>query len=248
MEKLLQSSPKTSLVSVMAVNNESGVIQDIAAIAALAHRHGALFHTDATQAAGRIPLDMAGMGIDFLTLSSHKIGGPQGVGALVMGSCGVTPVLLHGGGQEKSVRAGTENVAGIAGFGAAAQESLEYLNHYQALGTWRDKLETAIASISPHIVFHSKGVSRVANTSFFSLPSQNSQSLLIAFDLEGIAISNGSACSSGSVKPSYVLKAMGKSDQEASGALRVSLGWATKEADIYAFLKAWEKIYKRVSA
>jgi cysteine desulfurase len=248
LEKLLQSSPKTSLVSVMAVNNESGVIQDIAAIAALAHRHSALFHTDATQAAGRIPLDMAGMGIDFLTLSSHKIGGPQGVGALAMGSCGVTPVLLHGGGQEKSARAGTENVAGIAGFGAAAQESLEYLNHYQALGTWRDRLETAIASISPNIVFHSKGVSRVANTSFFSLPSQNSQSLLIAFDLEGIAISNGSACSSGSVKPSYVLKAMGKSDRESSSALRVSLGWATKEADIDAFLKAWEKIYKRVSA
>lgn len=248
LENLLKQTPKTSLVSVMIANNESGVIQDIAAISALAHCYGALFHTDATQAAGRIVLDMDAMGIDFLTLSSHKIGGPQGVGALVMGSCGITPVLLHGGGQEKSARAGTENVAGIAGFGAAAQESLEYLNHYQALGTWRDRLETEIASISPNVVFHGKGVPRVANTSFFSLPSQDSQSLLIAFDLEGIAISNGSACSSGSVKASSVLKAMGKSNQEASGALRVSLGWDTKEADIDAFLKAWEKIYKRVSA
>jgi cysteine desulfurase len=246
LEARLQQSPKISLVSIMAVNNESGVIQNIGEISALAHRYGALFHTDAVQAAGRIPINMQETGIDFLTLSSHKIGGPQGVGALALGSCGITPVLFMGGGQEKSARAGTENVAGIAGFGAAARESLEHLTHYQALSGWRDDMEASLLAISPDIIIHGQNAPRVANTTFFSLSDKDSQSLLIAFDLEGIALSNGSACSSGTVKPSHVLLAMGTDKKRAAGALRISTGWATKKEDINAFLNAWEKIYNRI--
>lgn len=242
----LLNDHKACLVSCMVVNNESGVIQHVAEISALTHKHGALLHCDATQAAGRIMMDMQALGIDFLTLSSHKIGGPQGVGALALGMCGITPTLLYGGGQEKSARAGTENVAGIAGFGEAAREALEYMNHYQALGQWRDKLESGLKSISPEIVIHSEGAKRVPNTSFFSLPGTDSQTLLMAFDLEGIAVSNGSACSSGTVKSSTVLKAMGLDEKISASGLRISMGWATKEEDIDAFLGAWEKIYKRL--
>ncbi|PCI57182.1 MAG: cysteine desulfurase [Alphaproteobacteria bacterium] len=246
LEEMLSGEGKVSLLSCMAVNNETGVIQDIASLSALAHRHGALFHCDATQAAGRIPVDMKALGIDFLTLSSHKIGGPQGVGALVLGLCGQTPKLLFGGGQEKSTRAGTENVAGIAGFGAAAGAVLAGLEDYQGLAALRDRLEVELKAISPEIIIHSKDALRVVNTSFFSLAGANAQSMLMALDLEGIAVSNGSACSSGSVKPSITLKAMGQSAEIASSALRVSIGWDTKEGDIDAFLSAWTKIYSRI--
>ncbi len=236
---------KPALISCMWVNNESGAIQDVAKISALAHSHNCLFHCDATQAAGRIEINSSG--IDFLTLSAHKIGGPQGVGALALGLCGQTPTLLFGGGQEKSARAGTENVAGIAGFGAAAQTAQENLNEYQNLAVLKDKLENEIKQISPDIIIHCENAERVANTTFFSLPGQDSQSLLMAFDLEGIAVSNGSACSSGTVKPSHVLMAMYDDPKIASSGLRISMGWATKEDDIEQFLIAWEKIYKRIS-
>lgn len=242
----LLNDHKVCLVSCMFVNNENGVIQDVAKISALAHKHNALFHCDGVQAVGRIPVNMKESGIDFLTLSSHKIGGPQGAGALALGLCGQTPTLLFGGGQEKSARAGTENVAGIAGFGAAAKEALEYMNHYQALEGWRDKLENRITSISPDVLIHAKDAPRVANTSFFSLPDTNSQTLLMALDLEGIAVSNGSACSSGTVKPSTTLLAMGLDEKVAGSALRISMGWATKEDDIDVFLAAWEQIYTRL--
>ncbi len=246
LEKELKIYP-VSLVSCMYASNETGAIQDVSKIARIAHGKGALFHCDATQTAGRIHVDMKESGIDFLTLSSHKIGGPQGVGALALGLCGQSPALLFGGGQEKQLRSGTENVAGIAGFGAAAKEAYEHLNHYQALQKWRDKMEEAILSISPEAIIHAKDVNRLPNTTFFSLPNANSQSLLMAFDLEGIAISNGSACSSGSVKPSQTLMAMGYDEKNASGGLRISLGWATKEEDIDAFIAAWTKIYQRIS-
>ncbi len=247
LEILLQEN-KTSLVSCIWVNNETGVIQNVSELSTTTHKHGALFHSDATQATGRIHVNIKENGIDFLTISSHKIGGPQGIGALVLGLCGQTPTLLHGGGQEKSARAGTENVAAIAGFGAAAKDATEYLNHYQALGQWRDELESKIKTISPEIVIHCQDANRVPNTSFFSLKGANAQSLLMAFDLDGIAISNGSACSSGTVKPSTTLKAMGVDETLSNAALRISLGWASEQSDIDAFLKAWEKIYARSNA
>lgn len=247
LENLLKHDGKTGLMSVMLVNNETGVIQPIKEIAELAHSHGALFHCDAVQAAGRIPIDIAELGADFLTLSAHKIGGPQGVGALVLGLCGVTPVLLHGGGQEKKARAGTENVAGIAGFGEAAKHALAELPSYtETFGALRKKLEMRLKEITPDIVIYGENTPRIPNTSFFGLPGAKSETLLMALDLEGIAVSNGSACSSGTVKASPVLKAMGYDDTHASGAIRVSMGWNTSPEDIDVFLQTWEKIIRRI--
>ena len=245
LETLLKKE-KTALVSVMMVNNETGIIQPIKDAAALAHKHGALFHCDAVQATGRIPVDIAELGIDFLTLSSHKIGGPQGVGALVLGLCGETPTLLHGGGQEKSARAGTENVAGIAGFGAAAEIALKELNAYQdKTGHMQKHLEDALSGMDG-LVIYGQTAKRVPNTTLFSLPGASSETLLMALDLEGVAVSNGSACSSGRVEASHVLKAMSASDKEASGALRISTGWNTTQNDIDRFLEVWQKIYERM--
>jgi cysteine desulfurase len=247
LEKLLKAS-KTALVSVMMVNNETGVIQPIADISALAKKHGALFHCDAVQAAGRISIDMTLGHIDFLTLSAHKIGGPQGVGALALGLCGITPSLIDGGGQEKKARAGTLNTAGIAGFGIAADLASKNLKDVLRLEALRDRLETKLKRSSPDIVIHAENAPRVGNTTLFSLPGASSETLLMAFDLEGIALSNGSACSSGSVKSSHVLAAMGVEKDVAAGVLRVSTGYATTEADIDAFLAAWDKIHTRLKS
>lgn len=245
LDKFLSNNPKTCLVSIMFSNNETGVTQNVADLSNIAHRYGALFHCDGVQAAGRIPIDIKELGIDFLTLSSHKIGGGQGVGALILGACGQTPTLLHGGGQEKYARAGTENIAGIAGFAAAAQSALLDFEENIRIEKLRDTLECELKDISPTIVIHGENVPRLPNTSFFSLPNANAQSLMIALDLEGIALSNGSACSSGTVKPSQVLKTMGVSNALTASALRISLGWATKETDVEAFLSAWKKIIIR---
>ena len=241
----LLKAERTALVSVMLVNNETGAIQPVADVAALAKKYGAMVHCDAVQSAGKIPVDIAALGVDFMTLSAHKIGGPQGVGALVLGLCGITPTLLYGGGQEKSARAGTENVAGIAGFGLAAELALQGLDDFQKLSLMRDYLEAQLLEISPEVIIHGKDAPRISNTSMFSLPGVDSQTMLMALDLDGIAISNGSACSSGTVKASYVLKAMGASDEVASSALRISLGWDTKEEELVTFLKSWSKIYQR---
>ena len=246
LEMLLKENT-VSLVSIMAANNENGAIQDVSEISKITHANNALYHCDATQAAGKISINMKELDIDFLTISSHKIGGPQGVGALALGICGQSPSLLFGGGQEKSLRAGTENVAGIAGFGAAARSALDNIEEYQKLKKIRDDFESKLKYISPDIIIHSQDAKRIANTSFFSLPNADSQTLLIALDLEGIAVSNGSACSSGRVKPSHVLKAMGKDKKLTSSALRISMGWATKGEDIEAFLEAWQKIYTRMN-
>jgi cysteine desulfurase len=245
LETLLKQK-QAALVSVMLVNNETGAIQPLSEVSALAKKYGALVHCDAVQAAGRIPLNMTEMGIDFLTLSSHKIGGPQGVGALALGICGITPVLLHGGGQEKKARAGTENVAGIAGFGAAAQCALADMKDDGYLRSLRDRLEKDLRRISPEIVLHATATPRIPGTSLFSLPGIDSQTLLMALDLEGIAVSNGAACSSGRIEASHVLKAMGMDDDLATSALRISMGWATKEPEIDRFLASWSKIYQRL--
>lgn len=245
LEALLKEH-KPALVSVMYANNETGVIQPIADISALAHKHGALFHCDAVQAAGRIEIDIPALGIDFLTLSSHKFGGPQGVGALVLGLCGVTPTLLHGGGQEKSARAGTENVAGIVGFGKAAELAKAGLNDFRAqTGIFQTTLEDKLKTYGG-VHIYAQGAERVSNTTLFSINGLSSETLLMAFDLDGIAVSNGSACSSGKVEPSHVLKAMGASDEAASGAIRVSTGWKTTPEDIEAFLNVWHKLYERM--
>ncbi|MGB4106554.1 MAG: cysteine desulfurase family protein [Alphaproteobacteria bacterium] len=244
LETLLKAK-KTALVSVMLVNNETGVIQPVDKISALAKKHGAFFHCDAVQAAGKIAIDMSPGHIDFLTLSAHKLGGPQGAGALCLGLCGVTPTLLDGGGQEKKARPGTQNTASIAGFGAAAALALRDLSRLAThTTTLRDILENALRKINNDIIIHSSQAPRVPNTTLFSLPHASSETLLMAFDLEGIALSNGSACASGSVKPSHVLKAM---SADSAGTIRVSTGWASTESDIENFLAAFEKITARMS-
>jgi len=249
LETMLKDGGRTCLVSVMMVNNETGVIQPLPEIIKIARKYGAMIHTDAVQAAGRTEIDMGRLGVDFLTLSSHKIGGPQGVGALALGSCGVTPILLHGGGQEKKARAGTENVSGIVGFGIAAEMAHKELNDaVSRLGAMQTDLEARIKDIHPDIIIYGEKAPRVANTTLLSIAGQTSESLLMAFDLGGIAVSNGSACSSGSVQASHVLQAMGGSDLESRGAIRISTGWGTKNSDIDAIIDNFTKIASRITA
>lgn len=237
LERIL-TEEKPELVAVMAVNNETGVIQPVEEIGRLCKQHGALFHCDAVQAAGKIDIDFEKWNCDFMTLSAHKMGGPQGMGALLYRSGVAVPKLIFGGGQEKRQRAGTENVAGIAGLGLAAELALKDKNDYQKLGNWRDKMERHLNSV----VVHGKDAKRIANTSCFSLRGRKADTLLMALDLKGIAISSGSACSSGSVRASHVLKAMGVDDDLCAGALRISLGWDSAEKDVDALVSALQNI------
>lgn len=225
--------PGTALVSVMWVNNETGVIQPIEDVAALCQKHNVKFHVDAVQAAGRIPIRMIG---DYMTLSAHKLAGPQGAGAIVVAPKAPPVKLIHGGGQERRQRAGTENVAGIIGFGVAA--SLARPEQFQKLATLRDQIETKI----PGITLFGAGAERVANTTCFAFPGVPADTQLMALDLAGICVSSGSACSSGSVKPSHVLAAMGVDATLATTALRVSLGWNTTQADIDTFITTYKRL------
>ncbi len=232
------------LVAVQAANNETGVVQPIAAIGALVKEFGGLFVVDAVQAAGRIPLDITACSADYLILSSHKIGGPKGVGAIVAVSDLVMPkALVRGGGQEKGHRAGTEALPAIAGFGAAAHAAKARL----ASGGWptrnRETIERGIRAIAPDALIHGEGVERLPNTTMFSLGEMKAETVQIAFDLAGIALSAGSACSSGKVGPSHVLAAMGFGD--GTGGLRVSTGPETEEEDIALFLDALRNIVAR---
>ncbi|MFL0691466.1 MAG: cysteine desulfurase family protein [Agrobacterium tumefaciens] len=233
------------LVAVMLVNNETGIIQPIQEISAVVKKSGGLLVVDAVQAAGRIPLSIADLGVDFLILSAHKLGGPKGVGALVSrGETLMPEPLMRGGGQEKGHRAGTENLAAIAGFGAAAREMaaglVERNSHVSAR---RDRAEQAMLSVAPDTVIYGRGEARVGNTSFFHLPGLKAETGQIAFDLEGVALSAGAACSSGKVGASHVLTAMG--EDAATGALRLSIGPETTESDIERFLGAFAKIAAR---
>ena len=229
------------LVSVMLANNETGVIQPIPAIAEIVHRVGGLLHVDAVQAPGRIACDMEVLGADLMSLSAHKLGGPQGVGALIRRSdIDIVDPLIRGGGQERSQRAGTENVAAIAGFGAAAAAVLAA---GQAgicrMAMLRDRLETCLKAAMPEAIVFGEDAERLPNTTLFTVPGLKAETAIIAFDLNGIALSSGSACSSGKVQPSHVLAAMGVAPDLARGALRVSLGWRTAEADVERFLGTW---------
>jgi cysteine desulfurase len=232
------------LVAVHAANNETGVVQPFARIAALVKAAGGVLVLDAVQAAGRIPLDITAGCADFLILSSHKIGGPKGVGAIVGASDLMKPKpLIAGGGQEKGHRAGTENLAGIAGFGAAARLAMENLVRIDAVRALRDRIEDMVLAAAPDAQIFGRTTERLANTVFFAIPGIKAETAQIAFDLAGIALSAGSACSSGRVGPSHVLKAMGYADTE--GALRVSIGQATTEAEITRFGEALSDLLAR---
>ena len=232
-----------ALVSVMLANNETGAVQPIAEVAGIVHAAGGLLHVDAIQGLGKIPFDINAMGADLVTVSAHKIGGPKGVGAVVLaeGVQGLDP-LLRGGGQELGHRAGTENVAGIAGFGAAARAAMAALQsdaiRIEAL---RDRLESGLRQ-TPGVLIFSDDVPRLPNTTLFTVPGLKAETAVIGFDLAGIAVSSGSACSSGKVQPSHVLEAMGFGRNLAQGAVRLSLGWSTSAAEVDRCLEAWRRL------
>jgi cysteine desulfurase len=248
LQKLLEDHDKTSglpMVAVMLVNNETGIVQPVAEAAKLVHAAGGLMVVDAVQAAGRLPIDIEALDADFLFVSSHKIGGPKGVGALVTrGEAMMPKALIHGGGQEKGHRSGTENTTAIIGFGAAAAFVVDGLvDRNAAIAALRERLETGMRKAAADVIIHGADVERVANTTFFTLPTLKAETGQIAFDIEGIALSAGSACSSGKVGESHVLTAMGKDPK--LGGLRISLGVSTDEADIDHALAAFEKIASR---
>jgi cysteine desulfurase len=233
------------LISIMLANNESGIIQPIQAAARVVHAVGGLLHVDAVQAAGRVACSIAELDADLLTVSAHKLGGPKGVGALVRREGVVPRPMVRGGGQERGLRAGTENVAAIAGFGAAAATARARLvDEAVRMGALRDRLEAGLRAISSDTTIFGADVERLPNTVLFAVPGVKAETAVIALDLEGIAVSSGAACSSGKVQPSHVLAAMGVDPLLARGAIRVSLGPQTTEIEVDCFLHAWTKLGK----
>ncbi|WP_435640364.1 cysteine desulfurase family protein [Micavibrio aeruginosavorus] len=248
LEQMLTNGAPVALIAVMLVNNETGVIQPVADIVRLVRRVSpqTRVHCDAVQAAGKIAIDFSALQVDSLALSAHKIGGTHGVGALIIVPGADIKALIHGGGQEKRMRAGTENVAGIAAFGIAAAEAVNDLNTIQTLSDLRDQIERELSAIEPRLKIFGNDAPRVGTTTQIGLPGIPAETQLMALDLAGIAVSSGSACSSGTVKTSHVLKAMGASDNDAMGALRISMGWATTPADIDRFITAWTTMHARL--
>jgi cysteine desulfurase len=232
------------LASLMMANNETGVVQPVAEVAAAARRLGAVMHVDAVQAPGRLDIDFAEIGADAMVLSAHKLGGPRGVGALIIRDGVALMPFIKGGGQERRRRGGTENVAGIAGFGAAAAALKREARAVARISRLRDMLEDGVVRMTPAAVIVGREAPRVANTACIALPGKPAETLVIKLDLDGIAVSAGAACFSGKVKASHVLEAMGLGPEIAGSAIRVSLGPETSEGDVAAFLEAWEKIAK----
>lgn len=238
---LAQGSP--ALVSIMLANNETGAIQPVAEAAHLVHEAGGMLHVDAVQAIGKIHIDIKELNIDILSISAHKIGGPKGMGALVLAENQIRPsALIKGGGQEQGGRAGTENVAGIVGFGAAVMAAeTGRVTDMARVQTLRNRLENGLRQTPGSVIF-SQEIERLPNTTLFGVPTLKAETAVIRFDLEGVAVSSGSACSSGKVQPSHVLKAMGYGPEMTRSALRFSLGWETTEADVDRAIKTWRKL------
>ena len=241
----LGADPRPALVSVMLANNETGVLQPAAAIAEIAHAHGALFHCDAVQAAGKVAFTIAEIGADLVTLSGHKIGGPPGIGALIVAGAAELAPVIRGGGQERGRRAGTENLPGIAGFGAAAAAAISGSAAYRGVARLREALEAGVAAAASHAVVLGANVARLPNTAAIAMPGVPAETQVIALDLDGVMVSAGAACSSGKVRPSRVLQAMGANPDIASSTIRVSLGWSSSEADVAHFLQTWTTLYRR---
>ncbi|MBI2708024.1 MAG: cysteine desulfurase [Proteobacteria bacterium] len=237
LEALLSSFEKPGLLSLMLVNNETGVIQPVQEVARLARSKGWKVHTDASQALGHVPLSFKNLGVDLLTLSSHKCGGPIGVGALVIKESLHLAPLIRGGGQEYGMRAGTLSAPLIVGFATAAKEALN--DNSTLLQRYQQKIETSL----PAAVVYGKKAPRVSHVVSLGMPGVLAELQLMAFDLKGIAISAGAACSSGTMKTSHVLTAMGIPEQEARCAIRVSMGWQTRKEDIDQFIQEWQNIY-----
>ena len=237
-----------ALVCVMLANNETGVIQPIAEIAAKTRAHGSLLFCDAVQAAGKMPIDIFALGADALSLSGHKLGAPMGIGALVTRPAVVVPPQLLGGGQELGRRAGSENISGIAAFAAAAKAAERDLDDFANLADLRDDMEAALLAVQPQMKIFGNNADRLANTSCFALGGLKSETLVMALDLAGVAVSAGSACSSGKVSRSHVLAAMGTETHISKGVLRVSLGWQSKREDTEKLVDEWSKLAGRALA
>ena len=232
-----------ALVSIMLANNETGVIQPVAEIAARAKAAGALVHCDAVQAPGRIPVSFAGLGVDMMSIAAHKFAGPKGIGALaVRAGLDIAP-LVTGGGQERGLRGGTENAAGIVGFGTAAALAGDDLARAGEIAALRERMEARLRETEPDVVIFSEGAERLPNTSCLTMPGVQSETQVMGLDLAGVAVSAGSACSSGKVEPSHVLRALGAADAVGGCAIRVSMGWATTGDEIERFLGAWRALY-----
>lgn len=234
-----------ALLTLQAANNETGVIQPLEEAVALARKHGILVASDAVQMAGKLSVDFAGLGVHYLTLSAHKLGGPKGVGAVVARASSPLPAMMAGGGQERRQRAGTENVAAIAGFGAAAAAAMRSLDRTAGIASLRDRLEAEVLAAAPGAVVIGARACRLPNTTCIAVPGRASETLVAAFDLAGIAVSAGSACSSGRIAQSHVLQAIGLSPEVARSAIRVSLGPDTTEAGVTAFIAALGRIMAR---
>lgn len=248
LETLLQARDTAKglpMVAVMLANNETGIVQPVKAAAEIVRQHGGLLVVDAVQAVGRIEVDIEALDADFLIVSSHKLGGPKGAGALISRGEVLMPAsLIRGGGQEKGHRSGTENPAALAGFAAAARVAAADLAERNGrVAGLRDAMEAGMRTATNDVIIHGAEIERIANTSFFSLPGLKSETWQIAFDLEGIALSAGSACSSGKVGQSHVLAAMGF--DATLGGLRVSLGPASTAADVDRFLAAFSRVVSR---
>ena len=239
-----------ALVSIMVANNETGVAQPIAEASEIVHRHDGLLHVDAVQAAGRMPLDINSLGADLMTLSAHKLGGAKGAGALIKRDEALhfPEPLIKGGGQERGIRAGTENVGAITAFGAAAAAVKASLagdvRHMTAL---RGRVESGLRALTPQAVIFGAQAERLPNTTLVAVPGAKAETFVIGFDLAGVAVSSGAACSSGKVAPSHVLAAMGVPRELARGAIRVSTGPATTNTEIDRFLEVWKTLVERLS-
>ena len=245
LETQMSEMDAPQLVALMLANNETGVIQPVAAAAEIAQRHGALLHCDAVQAVGKIPVDFNALGADTMAITGHKFGGPQGIGALIVRTPDTVDCLMRGGGQENGMRGGTESVAHITALGVAAKIALECMDEYTALGDLRDRMEARLSQLTPGMRVFGADAARLPNTSKLMMPGVSSETQVMSFDLAGIELSAGSACSAGRIEPPYVLTAMGVADADALCALRVSLGWDTTEADIDRFITEWARIFER---
>ncbi|HLJ62490.1 MAG TPA: aminotransferase class V-fold PLP-dependent enzyme, partial [Stellaceae bacterium] len=242
LDRALAAAPRPALVSLMLANNETGVIEPVAEAARLAHARGALFHCDAVQAAGKMPIAFRRLGADLLSLSAHKLGGPMGVGALVVGE-GVP--LAAGGGQERGRRAGTENLIGIMGFGAAAALGV---GSSEEIARLRDEAERRLTGLAPGARIYGAGVPRLPNTIAISMPGVPASTQVMALDLAGVMVSAGAACSSGKVARSHVLAAMGVPEEEALCAIRVSFGSTSRAEEVDHLVAAWGALYERRGA
>ncbi|HVV95472.1 MAG TPA: aminotransferase class V-fold PLP-dependent enzyme [Hyphomicrobiales bacterium] len=249
LEATLAAGPGPVLLALQSANNETGVIQPAAEAAARVHAAGGAVVVDAVQSAGRVPTDLAALGADFLVVSGHKLGAPAGVGALIRRSEGVRPAgaMIRGGGQERGGRSGTENLLGIVGFGAAAAAARAALAEEEPrLRTLRSRLEEGLRTVDPATVIFSAGADRLPNTTAFAVPGIKAETALIALDLDGLAVSSGSACSSGKVKASHVLDAMAIGPDLLHGMIRMSVGWSSTLAEVEQALAIWARVHARL--